>query len=85
MAVLSESDRQALFAEFMRVLENINGSASGLSKADLRAAVNAIDDWNEANQTSFNQAIPQPARSALTAKQKASLQMAVVARRWLVG
>lgn len=84
MAVLSDPDRLAVWAEFQRVLENINGTASGVSKADLRAAVNAIDQWNEDNQSSFNLAIPQPARSALTAKQKAALQMAIVARRWLV-
>lgn len=85
MAVLSNADRAAVWAEFMRAIENINSTAAVLTKAELRAAVDAIDDWNEANQSSFNLAIPQPARGALTAKQKASLQLAVIARRWLVG
>jgi hypothetical protein len=83
MAVLSNADRLALWGEFMRDTQNIAGAA--ISKAELRAALDAIDDWNEASQASFNSAIPQPARGALSAKQKAALQMAVVARRWLVG
>jgi hypothetical protein len=84
MAILSDPDRLAVWIEFMRVVENINAGASGVSKADLRAAVTAIDQWNEDNQAAFNLAIPQPARGALSAKQKAALQMAIVARRWLV-
>lgn len=83
MAVLSNADRILVWAEFMRVLENIS-STGAMTKADLRAAVDAIDQWNEDNQAAFNLAIPQPARSLLSAKQKASLQLAVVARRWLV-
>ena len=84
MAILSDPDRIAVWAEFMRDAVNINAGASGLTKAELRAAVNAIDQWNEDNQSAFNLAIPQPARGALTAKQKATLQLAIVARRWLV-
>jgi hypothetical protein len=74
MAVLSDSDRAAITAEFQRVLENIEGL--GITKAELRAFFNACDDWAEANATSFNQALPQPARSAMSLKQK-SLGLAV--------
>jgi hypothetical protein len=84
MAILSDPDRLSVWAEFMRDTLNINNGASGLTKAQLRAAVDAIDQWNEDNQSAFNLAIPQPARGALTTKQKASLQMAIVAKRWLV-
>lgn len=52
-----------------------------VNKTDLRAAVDAVDDWVDANQTSFNTAIPQPARNALTAAQKSALLVYVVMRR----
>lgn len=53
-----------------------------LDKTGLRAAVDAIDDWVDANTASFNQAIPLPARTALTAKQKSWLLFMVVRRRF---
>jgi len=56
-----------------------------INKVDLRAAVNAIDVWVDSNTTAFNNAIPQPARGALTTKQKANLLLYVVRRRWEVG
>lgn len=54
---------------------------ASLTKADLLAAVGAVDDWCEANSAAFNTAIPQPARGALTASQKAILLAIVVMRR----
>jgi hypothetical protein len=55
-----------------------------LTKADLRAAVDAIDQWADDNAAAFNVAIPLPARTALTAKQKAQLLFYVVRRRFEV-
>lgn len=52
-----------------------------LTKTELRAAINAIDQWIDDAQGSFNLAIPQPARGVLTAKQKAQLFFAVARRR----
>jgi hypothetical protein len=48
-----------------------------LTTADLRAAVDATDDWIEANKASYNAALPEPARSTLTARQKAYLFLVV--------
>lgn len=81
MAVLSDTERAALHAEFMRTLENISGTGA-MTKPDLRAAVNAIDQWCEDNTASFNSAIPQPARSLLSARQKSALLRYVTFRRW---
>ena len=53
-------------------------------KLDLRAAVFAVDDWIESNQGSFNAALPLPARTALSAKQKVELFLAVAKRRFEV-
>ena len=60
------------------------GETIGITKADLQAAINATDAWIAANAASFNVAIPQPARNALSAKQKARLIMAVAKRRYEV-
>jgi hypothetical protein len=52
-----------------------------VTKADLRAAVDAVDAWCETNAASLNTAIPQPARTQLTTKQKAWLLLHVVRKR----
>lgn len=83
MAVLSPADRREVWAEYMRALSARIESAP-LLKADLRSAVDAIDDWVELNQSAFNLAIPLPARTVLTTKQKAELLMFVVRRRFEV-
>lgn len=83
MAVLTDPDRFALQKAWCEQVSR-NRGALNLTRANLRAAINAIDDWVDANSTSFNQAIPQPARSALTAQQKAELLMFVVTRRFEV-
>lgn len=81
MAVLSDTERAALWGEFMRTLENISGTGA-MTKADLRAAINAVDDWTDSNAAAFNAAIPQPARGLLSARQKAALLVFVTKRRW---
>lgn len=53
-------------------------------KGQKRSVVDAIDDWIEANQPSFNQALPQPFRSNATAKEKAEALVFVVNQRWEV-
>lgn len=48
-------------------------SPGGVSKPELRAAVDAMDDWIEDNQVSFNTALPLPYRSDATTVQKIEL------------
>jgi hypothetical protein len=83
MAVLVDADRVGVRKRFAGELSAARLSF-GLSKLDLQAAINGIDDWVEANQAAFNTAIPQPARSGLTAKQKVQLLFYVVSRRYEV-
>ena len=83
MPTLSNADRAQAWAELMR-RESAARNTIDLTKPDLRAALNAVDDWVEANAASFNSALPQPARSSLSARQKAMLLMMVVARRFEV-
>lgn len=80
MAVLSNAGRRDVWADFMRSPEA--GETFGITKADLRAAVDAIDQWVDDNAASFNAAIPQPARGSLTSRQKARLLSHVIAKRF---
>lgn len=77
---LSEADRQATAAELGRLFSR-RALPCGITKADLKAAVDAADAWVDANATSYNTAIPQPARGVLTADQKAWLLDYVVRKR----
>lgn len=81
MAVLSDAERLAARAEFMSWWSGDSDPAV-LNKTDLLAAIVATDAWTAANATGFNQALPQPARGVLSARQKAKLLTFVIARRF---
>ena len=81
MAILPDTDRNNINAELMREQSRKRKSIA-VTKTDLRAAIDAVDQWIEDNKTSYNNAIPQPARAALTADQKALLLQFVTAKRF---
>ena len=83
MAVLTEGNRALTLNEFMREA-SAQRDGLALTKADLRAAIDAIDSWVDTNSSAFNTAIPQPARGALTTRQKAWLLFRVVHKRFEV-
>lgn len=82
MAVLDESSRAGVHSDHMEFLSARRDSTGVLLKPDLRAAVDAVDDWVDSNASSFNAALPEPAKSVMTAAQKAELLLFVVKRRW---
>jgi len=82
-AVLPDADRKNVWAEYMRLTSN-RRDPMPLSKTDLRAAVNAVDQWVNDNAGSYNSAIPLPARTSLTTKQKVELLLFIAKRRWEV-
>ena len=84
MAILADNDRQTLWQRFMSDISSRWESSSTLTKADIRSAVNDIDQWVDDNSASFNSAISLPSRTELTTKQKAEILMAVVKKRWEV-
>lgn len=84
MAALTDEDRAALWAQTMADMSNGHEPAPGL-KAEVRAAVNAADDWASSNAAAFNTALPQPFRGNATAAQKARLLTRIMEKRWLVG
>ena len=77
MAVLSFTERARVFAQWMRE----NRTPTAFSKTDLQGAVNATDDWIEANVSSFNQALPAGFRSSATIGQKYEIFAYVLMRR----
>lgn len=83
MAVLTNGQLVAVYADFVAELNAAAGAeAIGISKAELKAAIVAIDGWLDANAAAFNQAIPQPARSALSLRQKARILRLVAKHRY---
>jgi hypothetical protein len=83
MAILPVLDRKQIWRGLMRYWSR-EREGLGLTKEDLQAAIDGVDAWVDANATSMNQAIPQPARNNLTTVQKSLLLVAVVLRRFNV-
>ena len=83
MADLSAADRRNIWANFIRQSSS-DRQDLGLTKTQLRAAVDATDAWVEDNAASYNQALPAAARSALTTAQKTRLLMVVASKRFEV-
>lgn len=81
MATLTEADRQKIWRGLMRYWSSDWTLMSGFNKSELRDAVNATDDWIESNQASFNNALPEPAKSNLTQPQKTLLFCVVALAR----
>lgn len=82
MAVMTDPNRAACWADFMR---SETGTFGAMTKADLRAAIDAADQWCSDNAASFNLALPLTARTVLTATQKARLLAAVILKRYSTG
>lgn len=81
MALLSDPDRAAECASLQRAAD----CPGTITKADLRAAFNAIDDWWDTTGAALaNAALPLPARTAMSTRQKAKLFTALLRRRYEV-
>lgn len=80
MAALSDADRVEITAKLQR-LANWAAIACGITKAELKAAVDATDDWIDTNQTSFNNALPTAAKNNLNLTQKTLLFCYVAMKR----
>jgi hypothetical protein len=85
MAALLSADRLAVGAAFQSDCSQAREPFGAVTKADIQAAVAAIDDWIVANQTGFNNALPAAAKANLTAAQKANLFARVLKRRFETG
>ncbi len=56
-------------------------ATANLTKADIKAAVDATDDWIDDNQASFNTALPNPFKTTATLDQKTLLFVIVALER----
>ena len=79
MAVLSATDRDRVKRYFMRQGDLLGTVA--FNKAELAAAVDATDDWIEANTASYNAALPAAFRTKASLLQKTLLFCWVALRR----
>lgn len=80
MAVLGAAARAGITRKIQRAWSDLRESCA-FTKAQLQAAVDAADDWAEANAAGYNTALPAAFRNGATAGQKSLLLMYVVARR----
>ena len=85
MAVLPDADRVEVWARLMEDVSQRGDGVPGMTKANWRAVIDAVDDWVNANSASYNAALPLPFRTNATAAQKALVLMWVVQRRYLRG
>jgi len=84
MAALGTQDRLDAAGVYM-ASENGIGTFSGVTKTDIRAAFNALDDFLVTNAASVNNALPAAAKANLTTSQKARLLVAVITKRYITG
>lgn len=82
MAALSNAVRLQLWRGLMRFWSATLATLAGCTKADLQAAVNAADNWADANAASYNSALPATFRTNATTAQKAVLLAVVVLARY---
>ncbi len=83
MAVMSDADRAGARRDV--TYDRDWPGTIPLIKAEMRAAVDAADDWVDANQVSYNNALPTAAKTQLTAAQKALLLAVVLRKRFGAG
>ena len=81
MAILSDEERAEVRHKYsLEFSQRREGLA--LTKAEIREAVNATDQWVEDNKASFNSALPEPFKTTATSKQKSELLTYIVKKRW---
>lgn len=81
MAVLSAAERAEITARAQRTSD----CPGGLTKPQLRAVLDAMDDWWETTGAAAgNAAIPQPQRGILSARQKAALFQLLLIKKYEV-
>lgn len=83
MAVMTSPQRAVCAGKFQQ--SYTNGENIAVVKADVRAALDAVDQWVSDNQASFNTALPTAFKNNATAAQKARLLQFVVDERFILG
>lgn len=82
MPNLSPEKREQVWSAFMN---EVPGTVGDCAKADIRSAVDNLDDWITNSAPTLDQGIPEPARSALDGHQKTKLFLLIVQERYAEG
>ena len=82
MATMTDNDRIAAWAEYVQDLSAEIDLSTGTLLTEVRAAIDAADQWVDDNRASFNGALSEPFQTWATPRQKAQLLMLVVLRRF---
>jgi hypothetical protein len=81
MAILSDSDRQLVARDWVRKIFVELANTANMSHTNIKAAVDAADQWADDNATAFNNALPVPFRTTATTAQKTLLLSYVILKR----
>ena len=81
MAVLTDADRILTVRQWIERAFVAQNATATLNSAQIKAAVDAADDWADANAASFNTALPTAFKNAATLEQKTLLLSFVILRR----
>jgi hypothetical protein len=82
MAELDNTQRTQIWRGLMRYWSSKREIVNQITKADLKAAVDATDTWIDSNTTNFNNTLPEVFRTNATQAQKSLLIAAVVLMRY---
>jgi hypothetical protein len=81
MPPLVDDDRKQASRAFIEKVFVQQNQTAIVDTAGLKAAIDAVDDWVDANLTSFNNSLPEPFKSRASVAQKASVLSFVVSKR----
>lgn len=85
MAALSTQDRIDCGAGWQRDISAAREVLGAVTKADIQAAIAAIDDFLVTNANAINNAFPVATRTGLTTSQKARIVSYVMLKRYVKG
>ncbi len=80
MANLSDAVRVQIWRGLMRYFSRLREPLA-LNKVELRAAIDATDEWIDSNRSAYNSELPAAAQSGLSATQKTLLFCVVALAR----
>jgi len=81
MAALSDADRTEAARAFITRIYVALSQTANCNNAQIKAAIDATDDWIDSNATSFNNALPTAFRNNATTAQKTQLFCMVALKR----
>jgi len=79
--VMTNTDRIAVMRQFAKKIFQDAKATANMDTVELKAAVDAVDGWVDANRGPYNNALPAPFKTTATPQQKALLLTYVVMKR----